>query len=74
MKSKVRCGCSSTRDRETRECHTSEDVRVARSLARDEIEPFLAGEWYIVPNRSSDGSVENSVLKCIQKDLSFYGT
>lgn len=52
----------------------SEDVRVARALARDEIESFLVGEWYIVLNRFSDGSVENSVLKCIQKDLSFHGT
>ena len=62
------------RDRVTREYHTSEDVRVARALARDEIESFLVGEWYIVLNRSSDASVENSVLKCIQKDLSFHGT
>ena len=45
----------------THECHTSEDVQVARALARDETESFLVGEWYIVPNRSSDGSVENSV-------------
>ena len=73
-KSKVKCRYSSTRNRVTRECHTSEDVWVARALARDEIESFLVGEWYIVLNRFSDGSVENSVLKCIQKDLSFHGT
>ena len=58
----------------TRECHTSEDVRVARALARDEIESVLVGEWCSVLNMSSDGSVENSVLKCIQKNLSFHRT
>ena len=48
-----------------RRCASSEGI------GRDEIESFLVGEWCIVLNRSSDGSVENSVLKCIQ---SFHGT
>ena len=45
-KMKCRSRYSSTRDWMTREYHTSDDVRVARALARDEMQSLPFGVWY----------------------------
>ena len=72
-KSKVRCRYSSTRD-----SMTSEYPHEPRCASSEGIGPrwnqiFTVWCMVHVANRSSDGSVENSVSKCIQRYLSFHG-
>ena len=68
-KSKVRCRYSSTRDRMTSEYPHEPRCASSEGIGPRWTQIFTVWCMVHVANRSSDGSVENSVSKCIQRYL-----